>query len=123
MNKVYLVMEYHWNGESWEDFEDKDTPIRAFGSKEEAEEFIKSMPVPVKELLYDEQKGSFECEELEKKEHGGWKRSGDEENHEVLWGVEGAIRAFVLRNNYGCDQCYAYYILEVPFGKEKEDEC
>lgn len=122
MNKVYLVMEYRWNGESWEDFEDKDTPIRAFKSREEAENFIKTMPVPLKEFIYDEQKGSFECEELEKKENGGWKRHGDEENHEVIWGVEGDIRAFTLRNKYGYDQCYVYYISEVPFGKGDKDE-
>ena len=122
MNKVYLVMEYRWNGEFWEDFEDKDTPIRAFKSREEAENFIKTMSVPLKKLLYDEEKGSFECEELEKNKIGGWKRPGDEENHEVLWEVEGDIRAFVLRNKYGCDQCYAYYISEVPFGKENKDE-
>jgi len=121
MNSVYLVMEYFWNGGHWEDFEEKDTPIRAFKSKEEADDFIKTMPVPVKKFQYEEEKGSFECEELEKKENGSWKRKGDETNYEVLWDVEGAIRAFALRHRYGDYQCYAYYILEVPFGKEKEE--
>lgn len=120
MNKVYLVMEYSYNGEHYEDFEDQDTPIRAFESKEEAEEFIKLMPIPVKELRYDEQRRSLECEELVKKDNNRWKRKGDT-YYEVLWDVEGAIRAFVLRNKYGDDQCYAYYILEVPFGKEEKD--
>ena len=121
MNSIYLVMEYYYKGEHYEDFEDQDTPIRAFGSKEEAEEFIKAMPVPVKELRYDAQKRSLKCEELEKKDNNRWKRKGDETNYEVIWDVEGAIRAFAVRNRYGDDQCYAYYISEVPFGKEKED--
>lgn len=117
MSSLYLAMEYYWNGESWEDFEEKDTPIRAFESKEEAEEFIKSMPVPVKELNYGSGQ-HCKCEELEKKENGSWKRTGDDGNREVLWEVEGTVRAFTLRTRYGDDQCYAYYILEVPFGKE-----
>lgn len=104
MNKVYLVMEYYWNGEHYEDFEEKATPVKAFELKEEAEKFINAMPVPVKELQYDAQEEPLECEET------------------VLWDVDSAIRAFALRNKYGEDRCYAYYILEVPFGKEEEDE-
>ena len=120
MNKVYLAMEYYWNGEDHEDFEEKDTPIRAFKSKEETEEFIKSMPIPVKEMNYGS--GQYgKCEELEKKESGYWKRAGDEENRIVLCEIEDALRAFALRNMY-TDQAYAYYISEIPFGKEEEDE-
>ena len=122
MNKVYLVMEYYRNSEYYEEFQDKDTPIQAFGSKEDAEEFIKAMPIPIKEIDYS---GGIvhECDEkLEKTEDNCWKRKGDEMNRAVLWEVTGAIRAFALRNKYGTDQYYAYYILEVPFGKEKEDE-
>ena len=120
MNKVYLAMEYYWNGEHYEDFEEQDTPIRAFGSKEEAEEFIKSMPIPVKEMNYGSGQ-HCKCEELEKKETGYWKRAGDEENSIVLCEIEDALRAFALRNRY-TDQAYAYYISEIPFGKEEKED-
>lgn len=120
MSKVYVVMEFYFTDMDLD--LDKDTPVRAFGTFVEAEEFIHSMPiVPIKELEC-ELRSKVPCngEELEKKENGCWRRPG-EETEEVLWDLEGVIRAFVFRDTYGDDHVYAYYISEIPFGKEAQD--
>lgn len=121
MNNIYLIIECYDNGESYEDYYYNETPIRAFPSKEEAENYIRTMPVPKKQRSYSysgDKDEYISCTELIKTDD------------KCVWLLDGlkcridpeyAIRAFALQNVY-FTETYSYYISELPFGKEKENE-
>ena len=111
MEYIYLVSEYYNNGEYYEDEYEYTNNIRAFATKEEAEEFIKGMDNPIAE--YPKKESYFEVFE------------GDELFKYCSAYGEQFLRYFLhkVRERYNGKLVYetsAYYIKEVPFGKEQK---
>lgn len=113
MKNIYLVAEYFNNGEYYEDECDGTNNLRAFATKEEAEQFIKELDNPTAELPEDEK--YFEVFE------------GDEMfRHCSVYGHQ--FRRYFLhevregRNGYKVYETLAYLIREIPFGKENKHE-
>ena len=110
MEYIYLVSEYYNNGEYYEDECDGTNNLRAFLTKEEAEQFIDTLNLPTAD--YPENEKYFEVHE------------GDDV-FQYCCAFGSQFRRYFLhktRDRYNGKPMYetlAYFIEEVPFGTEK----